>query len=262
MWAYGADTRHSAQARGYPSFDRGCGLARGVVEGGHPDRLCPGPGNTRVPAGFKGAAAAARPLNVLSSLGIGSRLGPDMELESNPLLERSVFQRLLSAMMMIALVLACLTCVTWLIRAFDFAPTITIPRLQSPIAALPAPSTQADPLSAPPQTSPAFAKAPAALPEKLSRGSMTTTTNAAADVDPATATSVPSSATTKIGAAAIAKPSPLPRRQAPVANAGPVPVPRPRPVEMRSVEETRPVEEEEEGSAPAIQPAAREHRSE
>ena len=58
----------------------------------------PGPGNTRVPRGLKGTWGCARPLNGLTSLAIGSRTGADMELESNPLLERSVFQRLLSAM--------------------------------------------------------------------------------------------------------------------------------------------------------------------
>ena len=50
-----------------------------------------------------------------------------MELESNPLLKRSVSQRLLSAMMMIALVLACLAGITWFIRAFDLPPTIAVP---------------------------------------------------------------------------------------------------------------------------------------
>jgi len=99
-----------------------------------------------------------------------------MELESNPLLERSAFRRVFSALIVIALVLACMAGVTWFIRAFDFAPTNTIPRLPSPTAAPPAPSTEADPPSAPTQTLPAFAKAPAALPGALSRGPITTTT--------------------------------------------------------------------------------------
>ena len=58
---------------------------------------------------------------------------------------------------MIALVLACLAGITWFIRTFVLPPTITIPSTDpSPTAALP------------PQTSPAFAKAPVALPEALS----------------------------------------------------------------------------------------------
>ena len=81
-----------------------------------------------------------------------------MELESNPLLERSAFRRVFSALIVIALVLACMVGVTWFIRAFDFAPTNTIPRLPSPTAAPPAPSTEADPPSAPTQTLPAFAR--------------------------------------------------------------------------------------------------------
>jgi len=152
-----------------------------------------------------------------------------MERERNPLLERSVSQRLLSAMMMIALVLACLAGITWFIRAIDLSSTIAVPSLPGPTAAPPAPSPEADPPSA-------------------------------ADIDPATTTSVPTSATAN--APPIAKPIPLPRprRQASVPIAGPVPLPRPRPVETGPVEETRPVEEQT--SAPGIQPDENRHRAE
>jgi hypothetical protein len=50
-----------------------------------------------------------------------------MEIERNPLLERSVFRRVLSATMVIAVVLACLAGVTWYIRSFILPPRISIP---------------------------------------------------------------------------------------------------------------------------------------
>src|SRR5262245_21852550 len=74
-----------------------------------------------------------------------------MEIERNPLLERSVFRRLLSATMLIAVVLACLAGVTWYIRSFCLPPRIYIPSPVSVAAAPPAPSVEVGPPSAPPQ---------------------------------------------------------------------------------------------------------------
>jgi cytoskeletal protein RodZ len=175
-------------------------------------------------------------------------MGVDMELESNPLLERSVFQRLLFAMMVIALVLAFLAGVTWFIRSFILPPRVAIPSRVSVAAAPPAPSMEVVPPAVPSSTSaetssepsaqPSTAQpepdasAPAVLPESTVHSSESVTTNAAPDVDPATTGSVPPVSSDGIDAASIAGPIPLPRprRQASVAIAGPVPLPRPRPV--------------------------------
>jgi hypothetical protein len=179
-----------------------------------------------------------------------------MELEGSPLLERSVFQRLLAAVMVIALVLAFLAGVTWFIRSFIMPPRIAIPSPEDVAAAPPAavlPSareTSSEPSMAPPEPD---ASAPAILPESTapSNRSMTTTINTAANVDPATTGSAPPVSTAGIAAAPIAGsvPLPRPRRQASVAIAGPVPLPRPRPVAAET-------------SAPASPPFDSRHRAE
>lgn len=184
-----------------------------------------------------------------------------MELESNPLLERSALQRFLSVLMMSAIVLACLAGINWFIHAFELPPTITIPTPPSS----PAPSAEPSPSSAPPQTSPAFTKA--AVPEGLSSGPMTTTNATANPATPASTASVPNTTITKMEVLDVRSiPLPRPRRQVTDATAGTASLPRPRPVETRPLEVRRPMEEtrpvEEAASPPTIQPPESRHRAE
>ena len=170
-----------------------------------------------------------------------------MELESNPLLERSVLQRSLSATMVIALVLAFLAGVTWFIRSFILPPRAAIPSPVS-VAAEPAePSVKVTPPAIPPPASADTSSEPStarlstvllspnqpdsAPPDGTVNGPSLTTTNGATDADPTATGSVLPSSTALIVAAPIAGPVPLPRprRQASVTIAAPVPLPRPRP---------------------------------
>jgi cytoskeletal protein RodZ len=168
-------------------------------------------------------------------------MGADMELASRPLLRRIAFQRLLPAMMMIALVLAFLAGVTWFIRSFILPPRYADPNPADVAAAPPAavsPSTKdtsPDPATARPQA----ASTPAGLPDPLapSSGSVTTTAHAAVDVDPATTGSAPHVSTVETGATPVAAaPMPLPqsRQQEFVTVAGPTPPPRPRQATRRT----------------------------
>ena len=155
-----------------------------------------------------------------------------MGLEVSAFPERSVFQRLLPATMVIALLLAFLAGVTWFIRAFILPPRVAIP---SPVAVAAAPpadvspsarETSSEPSMAPPSAAPSEPDASAPpVPEPTAPSRSTTTTIN----DLATTGSAPPVSPAGIAAAPIAPvPLPRPRGQEFVAIAGPVPPPSPR----------------------------------
>jgi hypothetical protein len=162
-------------------------------------------------------------------------------MADNAIPERSISQRFRSAMMVMALVLvAVLAGFTWFIHAFILPPRYAGSNSADVAAAPPAsvpPSTKEtspDPAMGPPSTArledeSAAAGLTASIPP--SSGSVTTTTNAAVDVDPATTGSAPHVSTVGTAAAPVAAapvPLPQPRQQGFVTVAGPTPPPRPR----------------------------------